>query len=199
MDLIGRALMPLLLLVIASLTVEATAAGTLIEKTVYRVTDEQGNITFTDQPEANSGVIERQIVSVINLMRAPVSPKPEDNGAAHSPVTNSGSAASASSIQPYTQAIIVSPREGSTLRNTAGAMTIELSLIPQLQTGHQVQLWVDGQRYGSAIKATTLHVANIERGPHQLICHVLNADGRPVAITAAVSVHVKRPFNRASR
>jgi hypothetical protein len=50
MDLIGRALMPLLLLVIASLTVEATAAGTLIETTVYRVTDEQGNITFTDQP-----------------------------------------------------------------------------------------------------------------------------------------------------
>ena len=136
MDLIGRALMPLLLLVIASLTVEATAAGTLIEKTVYRVTDEQGNTTFTDQPEAKSGVIERQIVSVINLMRAPVSPKPEDNGAAHSPVTNSGSAASASSIQPYTQAIIVSPIEGSTLRNTAGAMTIELSLIPQLQTGH---------------------------------------------------------------
>ena len=199
MDLIGRALMPLLLLVIASLTVEATAAGTLIETTVYRVTDEQGNIIFTDQPEAKSGVIERQIVSVINLMRAPVSPKPEDNGAAHSPVTNSGSAASASSIQPYTQAIIVSPREGSTLRNTAGAMTVELSLMPPLQAGHQVQLWVDGQRYGSAIKATTLHVANIERGPHQLICRVLNADSRPVAITAAVSVHVKRPFNRASR
>lgn len=199
MDLIGRALMPLLLLVIASLTVEATAAGTLIETTVYRVTDEQGNIIFTDQPEAKSGVIERQIVSVINLMRAPVSPKPEDNGAAHSPVTNSGSAASASSIQPYTQAIIVSPREGSTLRNTAGAMTVELSLMPPLQAGHQVQLWVDGQRYGSAIKATTLHVANIERGPHQLICRVLNADGRPVAITAAVSVHVKRPFNRGSR
>ena len=199
MDLIGRALMPLLLLVIASLTVEATAAGTLIEKTVYRVTDEQGNITFTDQPEAKGGVIERQIVSVINLMRAPVSPKPEDNGAAHSPVTNSGSAASASSIQPYTQAIIVSPREGWTLRNTAGAMTVELSLMPPLQAGHQVQLWVDGQRYGSAIKATTLHVANIERGPHQLICRVLNADGRPVAITAAVSVHVKRPFNRGSR
>lgn len=199
MDLIGRALMPLLLLVIASLTVEATAAGTLIDTKVYRVTDEQGNITFTDQPEANSGVIEQQRVSVINLMRAPVSPKPEDNGAAHSPVTNSGSAASASSIQPYTQAIIVSPREGSTLRNTAGAMTVELSLMPPLQAGHQVQLWVDGQRYGSAIKATTLHVANIERGPHQLICRVLNADGRPVASTAAVSVHVKRPFNRASR
>ena len=199
MDLIGRALMPLLLLVIASLTVEATAAGTLIETTVYRVTDEQGNITFTDQPEANSGVIERQRVSVINLMRAPMPPKPDDNSAAHSLVVNSGSAASASSIQPYTQAIIVSPREGSTLRNTAGAMTVELSLMPPLQAGHQVQLWVDGQRYGSAIKATTLHVANIERGPHQLICRVLNADGRPVAITAAVSVHVKRPFNRGSR
>jgi hypothetical protein len=199
MDLIGRALMPLLLLVIASLTLEATAAGTFIDTKVYRVTDEQGNITFTDQPEANSGVIEQQRVSVINLMRAPMPPKPDDNSAAHSLVVNSGSAASASSIQPYTQAIIVSPIEGSTLRNTAGAMTIELSLIPQLQTGHRVQLWVDGQRYGSAIKATTLHVANIERGPHQLICRVLNADGRPVAITAAVSVHVKRPFNRGSR
>ena len=199
MDLIGRALMPLLLLVIASLTLEATAAGTLIDTKVYRVTDEQGNITFTDQPEANSGVIEQQRVSVINLMRAPMPPKPDDNSAAHSLVVNSGSAASASSIQPYTQAIIVSPIEGSTLRNTAGAMTIELSLIPQLQTGHRVQLWVDGQRYGSAIKAITLHVANIERGPHQLICRVLNADGRPVASTAAVSVHVKRPFNRASR
>ena len=199
MDLIGRALMPLLLLVIASLTVEATAAGTLIETTVYRVTDEQGNITFTDQPEANSGVIEQQRVSVINLMRASMPPKPDDNSAAHSLVVNSVGAASASSIQPYTQAIIVSPREGSTLRNTAGAMTVELSLMPPLQAGHQVQLWVDGQRYGSAIKATTLHVANIERGPHQLICRVLNADGRPVAITAAVSVHVKRPFNRGSR
>jgi len=199
MDLIGRALMPLLLLVIASLTLEATAAGTLIDTKVYRVTDEQGNITFTDQPEANSGVIEQQRVSVINPMRAPMPPKPDDNSAAHSLVVNSGSAASASSIQPYTQAIIVSPREGSTLRNTAGAMTVELSLMPPLQAGHQVQLWVDGQRYGSAIKATTLHVANIERGPHQLICRVLNADGRPVAITAAVSVHVKRPFNRGSR
>ena len=199
MDLIGRALMPLLLLVIASLTLEATAAGTFIDTKVYRVTDEQGNITFTEQPEANSGVIEQQRVSVINPMRAPMPPKPDDNSAAHSLVVNSGSAASASSIQPYTQAIIVSPIEGSTLRNTAGAMTIELSLIPQLQTGHRVQLWVDGQRYGSAIKAITLHVANIERGPHQLICRVLNADGRPVASTAAVSVHVKRPFNRASR
>ena len=136
MDLIGRAPMSLLLLVIASLTLEATAAGTLTDTTVYRVTDEQGNITFTDQPEANSGVIERQIVSDTSLVRAAMPPKPEDNSAAHSVVVNSGSAASAPSIQPYTQAIIVSPREGSTLRNTAGAMTIELSLIPQLQTGH---------------------------------------------------------------
>ena len=59
MDLIGRALMPLLLLVNGSLTLEATAAGPLIDTTVYRVTDEHGNITFTDQPEANSGVIEQ--------------------------------------------------------------------------------------------------------------------------------------------
>jgi len=132
-------------------------------------------------------------------MQASVPLKPDDNSAAHSLVVNRDSAASVSSIRPYTQAIIVSPREGSTLRNTAGAMTIELSLMPPLQTGHRVQLWVDGQRYGSAIAATTLHVANIERGPHQLICRVLNADGRPVASTVAVKVHVKRPFNRESR
>lgn len=199
MDRIGRALMPLLWLVIASLTLEATAADTVIDATVYRVTDEQGNITFTDQPEANSGVVERHIVSVTNLMQASVPLKPDDNSAAHSLVVNRDSAASVSSIRPYTQAIIVSPREGSTLRNTAGAMTIELSLMPPLQTGHRVQLWVDGQRYGSAIAATTLHVANIGRGPHQLICRVLNADGRPVASTVAVKVHIKRPFNRESR
>lgn len=199
MDLIGRALMPLLWIIIASLTLEATAADTVIDATVYRVTDEQGNITFTDQPEANSGVIERQIVSVINLMQASVPLKPDDNSAAHSLVVNRDSAASVSSIRPYTQAIIVSPREGSTLRNTAGAMTIELSLMPQLQTGHQVQLWVDGQRHGSAIKATTLHVTNIERGAHQFVCRVVNADGQTVANTAAVTVHVKRPFNSRSR
>jgi len=180
-----RTLVPLLLLlVIASVMPEATAAGTLIDTPVYRVTDEQGNITFTDQPKVNSGVAERQPVPIVNLMQAPVASKPDDNVASSFAIT-SGSTAPASSIQPYTQDIIVSPIEGYTLRNTAGALTIKLSLKPQLQMEHQVQLWVDGQRHGSSIQETTLHVTNIERGAHQFICLVVNADGRPVASIAA--------------
>ena len=67
-----RTLVPLLLLVIASVMPEATAAGTLIDTPVYRVTDEQGNITFADQPKVNSGVAERQPVPIVKLMQAPV-------------------------------------------------------------------------------------------------------------------------------
>jgi len=193
-----RTLVPLLLLVIASVMPEATAAGILIDTPVYRVTDEQGNITFADQPKVNSGIAERQPLPIVNLMQAPVASKPDHN-VASSLAISSGSTAPASSIQPCAQDIMVSPIECYTLRNTTGALTVKLSLIPQLQMGHQVQLWVDGQRHGSAIKATTLHVTNIERGAHQFICLAVHADGRPVTSTAAVLVHVKRPFNRRSR
>lgn len=88
--------MPLLiLLIIASLTLEATAASTSID-TAVKGTDEQGNITFTDQPKANSGVTGWYPVPVVNLMRAPVPPKPDDNKAESYLAADIGSAATTS-------------------------------------------------------------------------------------------------------
>ena len=150
------------------------ASPSLFAGEVYRVVDEDGQVTFTDSPAVNTQA-EAINLPAINIAIAP-------------PVrTNEGD-----DEAPYTSARITQPLNNATIPPGQTTLAVELALEPTLQKGHLVQLYVDGRPQGAASTSTTFSVSNLNRGAHNVHIEVLSADKKRHTKTERVTFHVKR-------
>jgi hypothetical protein len=94
----------------------------------------------------------------------------------------------------YEHFTLSSPANEATVRNNLGTVLIETALAPALMSslGHSIQYYLDGVAHGAAIDRTTLTLANVDRGQHQLSASVLDASGNVLISTAEITVFVKR-------
>ncbi len=156
---------------------------------VYKLVDEDGNITYTDQPAstADTGTLEK----LFPLNQIPTLLVPTDNRALAEIADGE-----TEFFAGYNSALIVSPENDSIIPHSQISIVIQLSLSPQLQAGHRVQFWFDGAPQGQPVAATGYQIDNIERGSHSLSARVFDAQGQLLISTASVEVHVKRHFAR---
>lgn len=153
----------------------------LAHAAIYKVIDEHGNVSYTDIPPADQSQVEPMKLPAINTQprtqprnESPVDPEEEHHAA-------------------YLRAAISSPTNESTLPAGEPNLTIEVSLEPDLQPGHWVQILVDGSAAGSPAQSTQHQLQHLERGMHFISAHVLDSSGRIVAETDTVTVQVQRP------
>lgn len=159
-------------------------------QTVYRTTDAQGNVIFTDDPDRGGQEYEPPNLTVV--------PSRVDSGDARMAprIETEGSAAAASPGQPfmpYDRFTIRSPSNEATLPvGAAGGLQVELGIEPALREDHRVRLLLDGRVSQSAMHTEAFMVAGIERGEHVLQAELLDANGEVRHRTSPVTLYVQR-------
>ncbi|GAB2723372.1 hypothetical protein GCM10027172_17130 [Halomonas garicola] len=150
----------------------ALAWGPLQAQTVYRVVDEAGNVTFTD--DAESGGSE-------------VALKPLQGGSASTSNTPS-EASPGAPFMPYDRFVIDRPASAATLPEAP--FPVEVEVLPALRADHQIRLLVDGSLSQSALRSEAFWVPRLAPGRHRLQAELLDAQKRVRHRTPELEVRV---------
>ena len=157
-------------------------APTLIAQPVYKVTDADGNVTFTDTPPlSGEGTIEEHSV------HAPNSAIP--------PATKKTPAVSVKLEQPpLYDTRIVAPADNATIPMGPGNFAVQAAFSPRLASNETLQLLLDGEPAGASQRTANWQLTNVYRGEHRLQGVRLDESGAPVDTSAASTVFVMRPI-----
>jgi len=152
-------------------------------QTVYKVTDKDGNVTFTDTPPSDQeAVVEAQTVHSPNTSAA-VTPAPIDEPDG------------ATVTEPISyETLIVSPAEAATIPMGPGNFSVDAIVRPALSQGERVVLTLDGEPVGTPQRMTTWQLTNVYRGEHRLQVVRVNAEGARVNASSERTVYVMRPI-----
>lgn len=157
---------------------------------VYRYTDAQGQVHYTNQPPASVKA------ESLNLPAAP-----STNAGSPVPSFSSSPNTSASSVaQGYSVLRITGISDGQAVRANDGNVTAGVQLEPALQPGHRLRLLLDGQTLETSGSAA-INLSGLERGDHSLQAEVLNGQQvlqqSPVVRFNLQRTHVNAPARRA--
>ncbi|MEL7044616.1 MAG: DUF4124 domain-containing protein [Pseudomonadota bacterium] len=151
---------------------------------VYKVTDDEEGVLFTDRPDAIPG----GKVEEIEIR--------ETNQSAPPPALPATSRPSSSQVQDSTPTeptvVITSPANESTIAMGPGNFAVSARVDPPLRGSETLVLLIDGQAYGPAQSGTSWFVQGALRGPHDLVVQ-RNARGNAAATSEPVRVYVLRP------
>jgi len=147
---------------------------------VFKRVGPDGKVYFSDEPGPDATQIEVAPAQTISL--PPVSGRDEAVGEQDQadPV--------------YTSFAIVSPTSEQEIRANDGNVLVQLSLQPELKSGHTITLTIDGQD-GEAIKpggGMSVALSNLSRGHHTVEARVVDDAGKVLIQTSAVGFNVLR-------
>ncbi|WP_240488232.1 MULTISPECIES: DUF4124 domain-containing protein [unclassified Halomonas] len=136
----------------------AGSAATAFGQTVYRVTDEHGNVTFTDNPGRGGEALE--------LTPLPSLP-PGLNAALANPSAPTPAAARlrgkpGQPFMPYDHFSIALPQQGARVEN--GMTAVEVAIAPPLRDDHQVRLLVNGDISQTALHSDVFWLTGLAQG-----------------------------------
>jgi len=146
---------------------------------IYTYIDAEGNRVFTDRPGGQA--VETVDPRSINSMPA----QPVAQPAAAREVLREPAPA-------YQLLDIVQPEPDATVRNNAGELIVSVTSDPALLFGHQYRLLLDGGPITPNSSDSTFALNNIDRGSHQLIVEVIDADGKVLQGSAPSTFHMMR-------
>lgn len=155
---------------------------------IYRTTDAQGNVIFTDAPPADGHPGERVDVPPVNTTPAP---QVRESPAATASTESSESTGQKAQAPP--QVTITSPANETTIPQGPGNFSVTAQVSRPLQSGQRLQLRLDGEPRGEPQRETTWNLTNVLRGAHDLTVSVLGQDGETVTTSEPVRVYVLRP------
>lgn len=148
-------------------------------ETVYKTTNPDGSVTFTDRESVDS---EKVKVKKAQTYKAPRSPS--------LPLATKKLSPSVS----YTLSI-VQPGVDTNIINT-DTVSVSVALLPALKTayGHKIRYQLAEQ---TVLTQSTSHTFNnVYRGTHELKVAVVDKQGDPISPVAITRFHVKRFFKK---
>jgi hypothetical protein len=155
---------------------------------VYKVTDEDKGVVFTDRPENVSG---SSSVERIEIREPNTAPPPPAAAPSRSPAKES-----APERPPEATITITSPANESTIAMGPGNFAVSAQASPPLGRGEELVLLMDGQPVGAAQSGTSWFIEGALRGPHDLVVQRRTTSGQSVAVSEPVRVYVLRPSIR---
>lgn len=156
--------------------------------TVYRTTDAQGNVVFTDKPVDNAQRVDLAPLTVVPSANPGVTPS-----LAPRRDTQPARRSVGQPFMPYTTFRIASPSDEKTLpTGAAGNVQVVLDIDPDLRPDHKVRLLVDGDVSQSAMHTRAFMLTNLDRGEHTLQAELLDDDGQVRHRSAPVTLYVQR-------
>jgi hypothetical protein len=151
----------------------ALAAAPLAAQEIYRVVDENGNVTYTDQkPNDNADPMDLPELNVLG-----------DDEAAAEVITAEPESETA---QPLNFRI-TSPTDGETLAGEA--IQVEMDIGIEIPPTAQIVLFLNGQPQ-EPIRTLDITLDQIPPGPYQLRAELQTPEGRKIAETGSVRFEV---------
>lgn len=160
-------------------------------QTIYRSTDAQGNVVFTDNPERGGEEVDLEPLTVV-----PSRGEVRDQEAV-TRVESGGTSASRDGpgepFMPYDSFRIASPGNEETLpTGAAGSLEVTLGIEPRLREDHRVRLLVDGRVSQSALHTEAFLLTDLTRGEHVLQAELIDGSGEVRHRTSPVTLYVQR-------
>jgi hypothetical protein len=156
------------------------AVGTAQAQKIYKWTLSNGDIVYSDKPPPADQAEEVTLEPLQTIKTAPV-PSLEGSSAAREEPKEAG----------YEEFKVTSPSNDATIRDNGGNVRVSLSLSPGLQSGHRIEVMMDGQSIGSG-SSTSLTLTEVDRGTHTVQAAIKDGDGKEVARSNSVIFHLKR-------
>lgn len=151
-------------------------------QSVYKVTDENGNVTFTDTPPLDpEATVEEHSLHAPNSAQ-PVLSSPEILEPAESD----------SPLQFETK--IVSPGDNATIPMGPGNFSVQVALSPRLKAGEKLLLLLDGEPVGAPQRIPNWQLNNVYRGEHRLQVLRIDDGGAQLDESDISTVFVMRPI-----
>jgi hypothetical protein len=157
-----------------------TSAGLTVNAQVYKQVDENGKITFTDQPAPDATPVEIKPTNIT----PPPSPSTYPEAASDSDMDGAGNAFNVT---------ITSPDDETIIPRGPGNFSVSASTSPALSPRHTLQLMMDGNPHGETQRNPSWTLTNVFRGEHNLQVAIMDVSGREVTRSASVRVYVFRP------
>lgn len=146
---------------------------------IYKTTDKDGNVIYSDQPSENSAVIEVKSINTIPASTSKTSDQPPEQ-------------TTIDHTQVYKILAIKSPANGTIIANGLNPFNVSINLQPPLAPQHKLQFTVDGAVIATG-KATSFTVKSLNRGTHNLQVAIIDQSGKRLRQSKTVSVFAYRP------
>jgi len=175
------------LLLLAMLLIPLTG----LAESIYRSTDAEGNVVFTDTPPPSGTTTDRIELQRTNTAEPPPVTQPAATETAET-ATEDASAAS------Y-KLTIISPDNETSFPMGPGNFNVSVQVTPALKKYEGLQLFMDGEPWGVPQRDTLWDLTNVFRGQHDITVGVVDKEGNTLAISPPVRVYVHRPsvnFNK---
>lgn len=148
--------------------------------------DADGRRHYSDRPVPGAEQIELAGAQGFSL---PPAAQPSEPRAAARAETSTGEAPA---VARYTAFDIVSPAHQETLWNIGGELAVAVRIEPGLEAGHRIDAILDGQRVIIGSARPELTVPDVFRGVHTLQAVIMDASGREVLRTVAITIMVQQ-------
>ena len=174
----------LLLILIVFLT--AVISSPLMAE-VYKVVDEDGNVTYTDKPPPDgSKPIKLAPISVIEAPTYEKAPDPAKKG-------EEGEELSLRDLRRlYRDFSIISPQPEESVWRPDGPVMLAWSTGKQLKDGMQVTIYLDGKKQATTTERA-VPVGGMDRGEHTVTAELRDGANRKIATAAPVTFFIKQP------
>jgi len=168
----GMVMLPLLLMSSVALATHAQA-----QDKIYKSVDENGNVTYSDQPPTPDAkpmlLQESNIIETVKAQPAPVN-----------------AAADEAATQPL-QIGILSPQPEETFWGTGNDLPVLLEVKPDMRPGMQVNLYIDDAKIATvASEQTTLQ--QIDRGTHTFRAELVGINDEIIATSETRTFFMKQ-------
>ena len=155
------------------------AAGAAQAQKIYKWTLPDGKIVYSDKPPPADQAEEVTLEPLQTIKTRPVPALPQSSVKTEPKEVG------------YEEFKVTSPSNDATIRDNGGNVNVSLSLTPGLQSGHEIEIMMDGNPIGSG-GSTSLTLADVDRGTHTVQATIKDADGKVVARSNSVIFHLKR-------
>lgn len=163
------------------ITLLVFSLGTAAQQTIYRTTDAQGNVVFTDTPPTNGAQAERVEIRPTNTVRPVEVPSPA------APADTSQEEVVSYSVT------ITDPANETSFPMGPGNFSVSASVTPPISEVENLQLFIDGTARDEPQRESSWDLTNVFRGRHDLTVGVIDASGKTIALSDPVTVFVHRP------
>lgn len=140
--------------------------GAVMAATVWMWVDENGQRHYSDRPVEGAERIELAEAQGFSAPPVPSSPSADE--------------AADEAAGPYERLSIAQPEQTETLWNIEGTLDVTVEIEPELQPGHEVDLYVDGERQYVGGRRLSFTVDEVYRGVHSLEAVVLDGSGEEI-------------------
>jgi len=170
----------------------ALVASSTVSAQIYKVVDENGNVTYTDQaPADGSAPMDLPELSVVDTDY-----ESSTTAGAEATEEAAGEAAESEELTPrdlrrmYHDFSISQPAPEQTFWGTANTVVISWGSSTPLQSDLQVRVFIDGVQQ-PATQSSTIALT-LDRGEHSVYAELLDSRGRRLVTTSTVTFFVKQ-------